>query len=299
MRTLVIGTLLLVMATAAGAQDFSRIDFRHQELAPNVHWLRGAGGNVLACTGPEGVLLVDADYEEMSEKLVQAVADLEAGPVRLVINTHWHFDHVGGNARLAADGAVIMAHEASREFMTADRHLEVIDADVPASSTAAWPAIVITEPLIIHWGNEEIAVIPAPGHTGGDLIVHFRTNNILHAGDLFFNCGYPYIDTAHGGSIDGFIEAGRFVLEQGDDETLIVPGHGPVVQQEEARPCFAMIADYRDLVSAEKARGGTLAEAIESKPAAAIDAEWGDEMFPPEAFIEMIWTSLPDDLSGP
>jgi len=193
MRTLVIGTLFLVMATAAGTQDFSRIEFRDQELAPNVHWLQGAGGNVLACMGPEGVLLIDTDYEEMSEKLVQAVADRK-----------------------------------------------VIDADVPASPTAAWPTMVITEPLVIHWGAEEIVVMPATGHTGGD---------------LFFNCGYPYIDTAHGGSIDGFTKAGRFVLDQGDDETLIVPGHGPVVQREEARPCFAMIAEYRDLVAAERARG--------------------------------------------
>jgi len=292
MRQLGWTLVILGLAGAAAPQDFARYEVQRHPLGPSVALLQGAGGNLLACTAPQGVLLVDTDFVEMSEKTVAAAAALGAGPVRLVVNTHWHYDHAGGNARLAELGAVILAHARSREYMASPQHLDVVDTDVAASPAVALPAIGVRDSLVIHWGDEEIALYPVAGHTGGDLVVHLRTSDVVHAGDLFFNCGYPYIDTAHGGSIDGLIAGVQFVLGLCGPETRIVPGHGPAAGVDELRTYLGIVSEYRRIVAAEIAAGRTLAELIAARPAAALDAEWGSRMFTPEAFLTMIWLSL-------
>lgn len=285
--------LLIAGAGAAPAQDFDPIQVRTTELAPGVHLLQGAGGNVLACAGDGKLLLIDADYEQMADKLLAATAALAAGPVALVVATHWHFDHVGGFAALADAGAVLAAHASARDWMAAPQHLDVLDHDVPASPAAALPRICVGDTLTLRWGDETVGLRHMAGHTGGDLVVRLHRADVVHAGDLFFNCGYPYIDTAHGGSIDGMIRGVRYVLSLCGPGTRIVPGHGPLATPAELRIYLGILEEYRRLVSAEKAAGRSLGEVVAARPAAILDDQWGKAMFPPEAFIEMIWLSAP------
>ena len=283
-------------AGAALAQDFSAIPVRTLELAENVHVLAGAGGNVMAVSGPGGVLLVDADYVEMAGKLDDAVAALDSGPVRLVVDTHWHFDHVGGNEALNAAGAVIAAHRTALDWMAAPQHLDVLDHDVEASPAGALPSLLIDDALTVRWGAEtvEIRHLPA-GHTGGDLIVHLPGADVLHAGDLFFNCGYPYIDTAHGGTIDGMIANVDTLIGMCGPDTRIVPGHGPVGTLEDLRAFRDMLQRFRDAVAPLVAEGKSLEEILAAKATAEVDAEFGSAMFPPAEFTHMVYLSLQGD----
>ncbi|MDO9693414.1 MAG: MBL fold metallo-hydrolase [Candidatus Latescibacteria bacterium] len=282
-----------VAAGPAAAQDFGPLQFRTEELAPGVHLLQGAGGNVLACAGGGRLLLVDADYEQMADKLLAATAALESGPVALAVATHWHFDHVGGFGALAAAGAMLAAHESVPGWMASPQHLDVLDHDVPASPAAALPRICVGDTLTLRWGDETIGLRHVAGHTGGDLVVRLHRADVVHAGDLFFNCGYPYIDTAHGGSIDGMIRGLQYVLTLCGPATRVVPGHGPVATPTQMRVYLGILEEYRHIVATEKAGGATLAEIVAARPAASLDERWGEAMFPPEDFIEMIWLSVP------
>jgi len=292
-RTILSAALLAAAAGAASAQDFGPIPETATELAPGLHLLQGGGGNVLACAGDGGLLLIDADVEQMADKLLAATAALQAGPVALAVATHWHFDHVGGFGALAAAGAVLAAHASVRDWMAAPQHLDVLDHDVPASPATALPQICVGDTLTLRWGGETVGLRHVAGHTGGDLVARLHRADIVHAGDLFFNCGYPYIDTAHGGSIDGMIDGVEYVLGLCGPNTRIVPGHGPVATPDELRTYLGILRDYRRIVAAEKAAGRSLEEVVAGRPAAILDDRWGKAMFPPEAFIEMIWLSAP------
>jgi glyoxylase-like metal-dependent hydrolase (beta-lactamase superfamily II) len=282
-----------LLAAPALAQDFDRYQVNTEPLADGLFLLTGAGGKVLARTGESGLLLVDTDYAEMHDKLQEALTALEAGPVRLVIDTHWHFDHVGGNEGFARDGAVIAAHESVRGWMAEDQRLPLLDTDVPASPPAALPALSCGDRLLLHWGGEEIAVVHAPrAHTGGDLLVHFRAADVIHAGDVIFSGGYPYIDTGHGGSIDGMIAAVETVLGMCGEGTRVVPGHGPVLSPDEVRRHLEMLRAFRAAIAAEMDAGRSLEAILAEPPTAELDAERGQRMFPPDLFTRMVHRSL-------
>jgi glyoxylase-like metal-dependent hydrolase (beta-lactamase superfamily II) len=193
---------------------------------------------------------------------------------------------------ILAAGAVLAAHESVPDWMAAPQHLDVLDHDVPASPEAALPRICVGDTLTLRWGDEKVGLRHVAGHTGGDLVVRLHRADVVHAGDLFFNCGYPYIDTAHGGSIDGMIRGVEYVLTLCGPDTRIVPGHGPVATTDDLHDYLAILKDYRRIVAAEKAAGRSLEEVVAARPAAILDDRWGKAMFPPKAFIEMIWLSV-------
>lgn len=286
--------LLVVLGSSAFAQEAANIQFVATHLAGNVHMLASrAGGNLAACVGEDGVFLVDAEYEQLAEKAGAAVAALSDEPIRWVLNTHWHFDHTGGNAHFAASGALIAAHKNVREKMSADQHLAVINVDVPASPPAALPILTLRDGAAFHVNGEEIFVFHVPeAHTDGDLVVHFRSANVIHIGDLVFNGGYPFIDVLAGGTIDGVIQGIERALALCDDETQVIPGHGPLSHKAELTEYAAMLRDFRAVIAEELAAGKTLPEILEAEPTAAIDETWGSAQFPPPLFTEMVYRSL-------
>jgi cyclase len=294
-----IGAAIALLAPAIlvprpiSAQEDATPRFRSEALSANLRLLRGRGGNVVACTGPQGVFLVDTDYEQLAPDLLAAIARLGAGPARLVVDTHWHFDHVGGNGALIEAGAIIAAHPNTRRYMVEGGPLEVIDREVEPAASSLLPAVMIADSLTLHWGAETIRVLHlGPGHTGGDLVVRFHQADVVHAGDLFFNFGYPYIDTAHGGGIDQLLATVQVVLSLCGPQTRIVPGHGPVGTPEELARYRDVLQEFRDLVAAEMEKGLSLQEIIAAQPTRALDQQYGDRMFPPAEFTEMVWLSL-------
>jgi glyoxylase-like metal-dependent hydrolase (beta-lactamase superfamily II) len=210
-----------------------------------------------------------------------------------VVNTHWHFDHVGGNERFAGSGSLIVAHEKVRERMAAGQLIGIIDVEVPPSPAAALPVLTYEEGLTLHLGGEEVALLhPARSHTDGDTIVHFRRANVIHTGDLVFSGGYPFIDLSSGGSIEGLIAALEAVFELSDESTTIVPGHGPLMGREDLGAYVAMLRAARDAVAAEIATGKNLEGVLAARPTAALDERWGKTMFPPATFTEIVYRSL-------
>lgn len=290
----ILAAALLVSAVAAApAQDFSQYQFTSTKLTDRLTMLAGAGGNIAAFVGDDGVFLVDTDYTEMSGKLTAAVASITDKPVRFAIDTHWHFDHVGGNEALAAAGATIVSHENIRRRMAAGQTIAILDHPVPPAPIAALPTLCYFDSLTFHLGGEEIQVRHMPNaHTDGDGIVWFRHANVIHTGDIVFNCGYPFIDVSSGGSIDGVIAAVEAVLKLCDGETRIIPGHGPLASPDDLRTYLGMLRAFRAAVAAEVAKGKSLDQILAARPTAALDEKWGKAFFPPELFTEIVFRSL-------
>lgn len=201
-------------------------------LEDSIYVLSGAGGNMLVSTGDEGLLLVDSDYEERADSTLAAVGKLAKNRNWTVINTHWHWDHSGGNEKLAGRGARIFAHEKVRARMSSAQRLPSIGHTQPAAPMKALPDVTFNDEITLHMNSRTVWVFHAgAAHTDGDVVVYVRGSNVIHTGDIFFNGRYPFIDIDSGGSIDGLIAACRRVLEIVDDETRIVPGHGPLANK--------------------------------------------------------------------
>lgn len=285
--------LTMLLASTAPAQDWDKYGISPTEIRDGLWWLQGAGGNVLMSAGEDGALLVDGEYEQMGDKLVATVRERTGTAPAYVISTHWHYDHTGGNEALAAAGATIIAHENVRRRMAIEQTIELLEHVQPPSPPAALPAITFTDSLTLRFNGAEIIVFhPPAAHTDGDAIVRFPDANVIHAGDIFFNCGYPFIDTSCGGRIDGMIAAVDTILGLCDDETVIVPGHGPLADRADLETYRGMLADFRAAVAPLKESGMSLEEVQAAGATAEIDALWGDKMFPPDLFTAMVYLTL-------
>jgi glyoxylase-like metal-dependent hydrolase (beta-lactamase superfamily II) len=284
----------ILLSGRSAAQDPHQIQVETIPLRANVTMLATkVGGNLAVCAGADGVLLVDAEYEQLTEKVKAAIAEISDRPVEYVFNTHWHFDHVGGNESFAASGSRIIAHENVRKRMAAGQLITIIDAEVPASPEEALPVITYTDRITFHLNGEVITATHIPNaHTDGDAIVHFANANVVHTGDIVFNRGYPFIDLSSGGSIDGMINAVERILELCNDETKIIPGHGPLSHKGELEGYGAMLREFRDIIAREIAAGRTLEEIQAAKPTASLDEKWGSGAFPPDTFTEIVYRSL-------
>ncbi|MBI4878377.1 MAG: MBL fold metallo-hydrolase [Planctomycetes bacterium] len=279
---------------ALPAQEPEKKGISTTHLAGSVHMMSsGFGGNLAACAGDDGVLLVDAEYARLAAQVGAAVDSLGAGPVEYLVNTHWHPDHVGGNETLARAGAMIVAQDNVRRSMSSGQRLGVLEMEVPASPAAALPVVTFSESVTLHLNGEEVCVQHIAGaHTDGDSIVRFRRANVIHAGDIVFQGGYPFIDVTNGGSIDGMIAAVEAIAALCDDETRIIPGHGSVMDRAELLDYGAMLRAFREAIAAEMAAGRDLAAIQERRPTAALDERWGTLRFSPERFTELVYRSL-------
>jgi cyclase len=292
-------TALLVVSAMVGAptaQESQTPNIHTTRLTEGLFMLEGAGGNSIVEIGVDGVVLVDTGYGPMVDSLRAAVTDLSDKPVRTVVNTHWHLDHVDGNQTFAKSGARIIAHENVRLHMSSDQHLAVIDRDVPPSPAEALPKITFRERLNLHWDDHDISLLHLPAaHSDGDTVVIFRSANLIGTGDIFFNCGYPYIDITHGGTIDGLIAAVERILELSDDSTRIVPGHGPLATRSDLQTYREMLEAFRSVMAREMKTGKDLPTILETKPTAELDAKWGGVFFSPQQFAEMVFETLKKD----
>jgi cyclase len=262
-------------------------------VAGNVYMLAAAGGNMALSVGDDGGLLVDSDYAPLTEKIVAAVKALHPAPMRYVVNTHWHFDHVGGNAGLAQAGACIVAHENVRRRMSTEQFIAHIDHRAPPSPPAALPVLTYTDAMTLHWNGDDVRVIHVPpAHTDGDSFVYFEQANALHVGDVYFAEGYPFIDVRAGGSLDGVIQAVDRALTLANDQTKIIPGHGPLSDAKQLRVYREMLATARDRVRGLVQQGKSRAEVIASKPTRDLDEKWGHGGFEPDQWVAIMYDGM-------
>jgi glyoxylase-like metal-dependent hydrolase (beta-lactamase superfamily II) len=243
--------------------------------------------------GEDAVFLVDDQYAPLTERIKAAIAAITDKPVRFVLNTHWHFDHTGGNENLGQAGALIVAHDNVRKRMSVEQFIKDFDMKVPASPKAALPIITFSETTTFHLNGEEIqAVHVPPAHTDGDSLVQYRKANVLHMGDTFFNGSYPFFDMSSGGSVDGMIAAGEKALSLVNASTKIIPGHGPLADRKALESYLAMLKTSRDRIKSLVSAGKSVDEIIAAKPLAEFDGTWGKGFIQPDQFLRLLHGSL-------
>ena len=265
-----------------------------QTLRRNISVLLGPGGNIAVLTGPDGKLLVDAEIVTAQSNVAAALTSINADPIKQLINTHWHFDHTGGNEWLHQAGASILAHENTRKRLSADTRVEGWFYTFPKAPAGAIPTSVFQDEHTVHANGSTLALkYYGPAHTDSDISVHFTEADVLHTGDTFWNRNYPFIDYSTGGSIDGQIRAAKANLEKASASTIVIPGHGAVTTGKADLTLFHdVLAEAREKVARLKKQGKTLEEVVAAKPTARYDAEWGQSFQTPKSFLGWVYQGV-------
>jgi glyoxylase-like metal-dependent hydrolase (beta-lactamase superfamily II) len=280
----------------AQGTDWSKIEVQAQQLNASTWMLVGAGGNIGLSVGEDAVFVIDDQFAPMAPKIKAAVARITQRPVQFVLNTHFHYDHTGGNEAFGQDGALIVAHHNVRKRMSSEQLIALAGriSRQPPSPKVALPVVTVAGEISFHINGEEVHAFHVPrAHTDGDLIVHFRQGDIVHMGDTFFNGSYPFIDTSSGGSAEGLIAALDRVLAMAGDKTRIIPGHGPLATRADLQAWRDMLAGVIRRIQALRREGQTDAQIIAAKPAAEHDAQYGGGFIKPEQFVVMMLGAIP------
>lgn len=240
--------------------------------------LEGRGGNIGVMVADNGVLMVDDQFLPLAGKIEAALAEVSDAPLQYVLNTHYHGDHTGSNEHFG-EHATILAHEKVRERLAA----------AEGKPAAALPVITFDHGASVHFGGEHISLLHhGPGHTDGDSVVRFEHANVVHMGDLFFSGRFPYVDLNSGGSIDGYLAAVEAVAAEVDEETLIIPGHGPLSDKAALIRYRDMIRETVTLAREEFAQGRNIGDILRSGVMEPW-AEWGTGWITTERWLQTIY----------
>lgn len=282
---------LLVLGTAQ-AQDFDAVEIKTTDLGSGIYMLMGSGGNLGASVGDDGIFLIDDQYAPLTPKILAALSELGSGDVKYVINTHWHGDHTGGNENLGKDGTVIVAHRNVRKRMSAEHVSQLRNSTTPASPDVALPVITYDANVDFHINGHtiEIKAVEA-AHTDGDSIVHIKDANVLHMGDTFFHTWYPFIDAESGGNIHGMIGVHELGLSLADDDTKIIPGHGPLATKAQLQDAHDKLVSVRDALQSRIDKGMSDEEIIADKPLDALNLGWGG-FLSAEQFVAIVLAGM-------
>lgn len=274
----------------AQAPDFSKVEIKAEVLAPGVAVLFGMGGNIGVSYGPDGTVLIDDQFAPLTEKITAAVAKLGAPPVRYLVNTHWHFDHSGGNENLGKAGATIFAHDNVRIRMAIGG--KVAGNVSPPAPSVALPVVTYAQGLTFHLNGDQIdATFTGGGHTDGDSVLLWRKANVLHTGDLMMNgLGFPFIDVSSGGNAVRLVATLDRMLEMTNESTKIIPGHGPIANRADLQAWRNMIAGAVDTARKARAQKQTLAMFLAANPFKSLEKPGA--FISTAAFTTAIWQSL-------
>jgi cyclase len=302
----------------AGAQqpNFDAVQVRSVHVQGAVRMLAGAGGNVTMQSGPDGVLVVDTQFAQMAEKLLAAIRRLSPEPIRYIVNTHVHPDHVGGNeafrragqaimaGNVAGDirdaGAAILAHENTQRHMLA--------AQPPTPAGALPTDTFFGEEDQLFFNGEAIQLIHVPSaHTDGDLLVFFRKSDVISAGDVYVNTGYPFIDAANGGTINGIIGGLNRILaitvprDKQEGGTMVIPGHGRIADEADVVEYRDMVTIIRDRVDDMIKKGMTFEQVRAAGPTSDYDGRYGatSGFWTTDQFVKAVYDTLPKPAPKP
>ena len=319
-RLFLIAFVALVASASSWGQgrDYSKIEITAEKIASNLYMLSGsagldpshqdaAGGRIGVLAGPDGIFMVDAQYEQLTDKVMAAIRQISPGPIRFLVNTHLHVDHTGGNANFAKMGVTIFAREELREELAHPVAPGVEPA--PANSNPAPTPDPASLPIVtyglgstvkFHMNGEIIDLIPVrAAHTGGDTMIRFENANAIMIGDFYRNYGYPYIDTNNGGSLKGALEALDATLKLAGPETKLIPGHGTIISRGDLIPYRDMILAVEATVQQMIAQGKTLQEVLAAKVTAPYDARVPGALLPAagvgtsaDRFVRMVYSEL-------
>lgn len=288
-----LAAMLLLAAAAHAQQDYSKVEVKSQLVAGNIYMLTGAGGNIGALVGDDGIVIIDDQFAPLSPKIHEALAKLSPKPVKFLINTHYHGDHTGGNEIFGGEGAIIVAQDNVRKRLSAKQVIALFKMENPPMPKAGLPVVTFTEDIGLHLDDEDLHVFHVPNaHTDGDSLIYFAKANVLHTGDTLFNGFYPFIDVDGGGSIDGMIAADDRALTMINDTTKIIPGHGPLATPQDLKAFRDMLATARDNVARLVKEGKSADEAVAAQPLKDLDPVWGKGFLKPEQFVRIVYSDL-------
>ncbi len=280
---------------AAFGWDFEDAQIRIVKVADGLHVLFGLGGNIAVSSGEDGVLVVDDQFPQLMPKIKKALREFADDDVDVAINTHWHFDHAEGNLTLGKEGTQIIAHKNSREKMLTDNivNLVIVKYDQKAYPAHGLPDVTFDKAMSYFYNGGEIELLHfGAAHTSGDAAVIFRKQNAVHMGDIFNNTGYPFIDAGNGGHIDGMISFCEKVLAEIDDDTIVIPGHGPVTRAPEMRRYVEILRTTRDRIKAMIDDGMSLEEIVAAEPTAEFNEELGAGAPNVAIYLDRVYASL-------
>lgn len=296
---LAISAMAMLGSRAASAQepDFSKVQIKVSKVSGNIYMLEGAGGNIAASVGEDGIVIVDDQFAPLAEKIQAALKDLgvTTKPVRFVINTHYHGDHTGGNEPFNNAGATLIAHQNVRKRLetggTAGNGGS-IKMEQKAASRNALPIITFEHDVTVHLNGEDIRALHFPsGHTDGDSIIFFPKNNVVHMGDDFVRYGFPFIDVASGGSVQGMIAATEKVASELPADVKVIPGHGALSNMDDVKAFTKMLKETSAVVERALDSHKTLEQMKQEK----ILAPWekfSSSFMNSDAFVETLYNSL-------
>ncbi|ANY20858.1 Hydroxyacylglutathione hydrolase [Tsuneonella dongtanensis] len=288
-------SVLLAMPAAAQV-DPAKVEIRAEPLGPGVAVLFGAGGNMGVSHGPDGTVLIDDQFAPLTPKIAKAIADLGGTPVKYVVNTHWHYDHTGGNENLGKTGATIFAHDNVRVRMAAGATL--LGRVIPPAPPIALPVVTYADGITFHLNGDQIhAVNTGGGHTDGDTVLHWAKANVVHTGDLMMSdAPFPFIDVSSGGNAVNLVASLDKVLAMTDDKTKVIPGHGPVTDKAGLKAWRDRIAGGLDTVRQARAKGQSLEAFLAANPFKPMDREGA--FVNSEAFARAVWASLDSEATA-
>ena len=285
---------ILISSGAQSQEDkFAGVEIKTHQVAPGIYMLVGAGGNIGVSAGADDVFMIDDQFAPLTDRITAAVAALSDQPIRFLVNTHWHNDHTGGNENLGNQGVLIVAHDNVYARMSKDTEIAAFNTVVPEAPKAALPVITFNDNVTFRLNGDEIrAVHYRHSHTDGDSVIHFVNANVIHTGDIWFNGFYPFIDVSSGGSIDGVISSISTLINLADDDTRIIPGHGPLGDKQGMQDYLEMLEAVRDRMNKLIAEGKSLDQIIELSPNADYDAAMGKGFINPEQFLRILYSDL-------
>jgi glyoxylase-like metal-dependent hydrolase (beta-lactamase superfamily II) len=292
-----LAAVCILFAGAAAAQpaiDFSKVEVKTTDLGNNTYMLEGAGGNVIIAVCSDGIIMVDSQYAPMHDKLKAAIEKISPLPVKVLINTHFHGDHTGGNALFKKDGALIFAQDNIRVRLAAGTTNGITRIKTPPQPAEALPTetYIGGRHIIEMGGRRAILTHVNNAHTDGDTYVYFPDANVLATGDTFNNRKrYQTIDFANGGDIHGMIRANKAYMELSNDDTKIVPGHGGLAKKADVAIFLGMLQTAHDRIDVLIKQGRTEAEVVAAKPLADLDATWADSEKAAADYTKMVYNS--------
>ncbi len=259
----------------------------------NLYVLSGVGGNIAVLAGKFSTLQVDSGNAGTTPAVLKAIQGFTEVPVSILINTHWHADHTGGNPDMAKQGSRIIAHTNTRKRLSTDQFVEALNSKVPALPSYALPVLTFDDKITIYPEGEELHLVYAPSaHTDTDIAIYFGKSNVLHTGDLFFNGMYPFIDSSSGGWIGGMVKAADRILAVVDDKTKIIPGHGPVGTRQQFKVYREMLVTVQKRITPLVKSGKTADQVVAAKPLADLDDKWGKGFMKPDVFVKVVYGGI-------
>ena len=280
-------------AIQKATEQFEDSPLKITSLGRGLYVFSGDGGNVTAIVDDGSTLLIDSGIASRSSELNDAVFKATMRPVTRLINTHWHFDHTGGNVYFGSGGVTIIAQENVKKQLSTMHDVPFVGLRDGHYPEQALPTVTYSSSMVLGQGSQRLTLANyGPAHTDGDTIIYIRPANVVVVGDIFSNALYPIIDLTSGGSIDGMILSVDRILAQTDERTKVVPGHGPVATRADLQAYRDMLAQVRQRIQQLIAAGKTMDEVVAAAPTKDFDAKWGSGYVTPDVFTKLVFSSL-------